>query len=164
VAALPSGVATSRSGGSRSCVVCAGVDALPSDETPAAAGLLAELDWLAGEIAREQADEDALRRPASVAHVLFTALDDPGALPVLRRFLAAGGIDLDAILGCLQPGAPVTPRSERLAVVDRARERLRPFVAAAVKQLPAQEQSGIQAAADRRCASFSEEAFRRRRA
>jgi hypothetical protein len=138
------------------------VDPLAPEETRTAVGVLAELDWLAGEIAAEQTDDRALARQVNIAPVLFAGMDDVDAAPVLRRFLASNGIDLDAVLGWLQPGAPVIPWPQRLPVVERARARLRPWVTAAVGRLPAPEQAELAAAALARRDSLSVEAGRRR--
>jgi hypothetical protein len=139
------------------------VDHLPRDETSIAVGVLVELDWLAQEIAAEHSDRQALARQANIAHVLFTGLDDIDAAPALRQFLADNDIDLDAMLGWLQPGAPMIPWPQRLPVVERARERLRPWVTAAVERLSPPEQSEIAAAVNRRHAGFAAEANRQRR-
>jgi hypothetical protein len=139
------------------------MEPLPRAEMLIAVGVLAELDWLAEQIVAEASDRDALDRQRNVAGILFTGLDDGTAAPMLRRFLAEDDIDLDAMLGWLQPGARVMPRSERLALVDWARRRLRPWVDAAVEELAPAQQSNIRAAVDRRHASFSGEAVRRQR-
>jgi hypothetical protein len=138
------------------------VDELPLNETWDAMSFLAQLDWLAGEITAEEHDADALGRQVDAAGVLFTGLDNPAALPGLRRALSETGIDLMALLGWYRLGVPVKPREERLALVDAVREDLRPRVADAIERCAPDAQRELRAAAERHHESLS--SFARRAA
>lgn len=108
--------------------------------------------------ATESRDEQAIVRQRNVAVVLFTELDDIDAAPALRTFLATSDIDLDAMLGWLQPGTRAITSSERLALVERAHERLRPVVEAAADKLSLAEPHEIATVGDRLQAALTAQA------
>ncbi|HWI71129.1 MAG TPA: hypothetical protein VNT55_04180 [Baekduia sp.] len=128
------------------------------DEPWVAASVLAQLDWLATQTAAEADDPaGALARQVVVAEFLFVELDAPA--DVYRDLRAVlGDPYLEGILATLQPGRAVVPPAERLAAIDAVRDRLRPWLAAALDRVPAARREEIEAGAARWAAMLDRQA------